>query len=391
MAVANPVVKLHIAGMGWKVLVAPDKFKGTLAAQSAAECMERGWRKGRPQDATEVFPISDGGEGFGELTGACLRASPQTCRTVDAAHRPCEATWWWVEASRTAIIETARIIGLAMLEPGRYHPFELDTFGLGAVVQAAGMMGAKRLLFGIGGSATNDAGFGLARSLGGVFQNEHGQILERWTELHSLTLVHAPRNLPHFEEVVVAVDVQNPLLGPTGCARVYGPQKGLREQDFAFAERCLGRLATVIERDWHLGAANLPGAGAAGGLGFGLHCFLGATLKPGFALFADCTRLDEHLATANLVLTGEGSIDASTLMGKGAGELARACARRGIPCIGLAGVSDLPGNNPGCFTAVHAIVPSVAQKEEALARPVQHLETLAEQAALRWTDRHLEP
>jgi len=376
--------------MGLRVLIAPDKFKGTLDAAEAAAGIERGWRRGRPADTTQRFPISDGGEGFGALIGASLGAETRLCETVDAAHRPCAAAWWWHAPSGTAILETARVIGLAMLERGRYHPFELDTFGLGAVVRAAEAAGARRLLLGIGGSATNDGGFGLARALGVVFHNDRGRAIERWTELHALAQVHPPKHPPRFESVVVAVDVQNPLLGPQGCARVYGPQKGLRDEDFPFAERCLGRLAAVVEKDWHEAAATLPGAGAAGGLGFGLRCFLGARLEPGFALFAETAGLEPRLAEADLVLTGEGAIDASTLMGKGVGELAARCARRGLPCLGLAGACDLPPGPAGHFAAIHAIVPQVASREDALARPARHLETLAEAAARHWTARHPE-
>ena len=247
-----------------KVLIAPDKFKGTLSARAAAESMARGWRQARPGDTLELWPISDGGDGFGELVSASLGAQSQRIRALDAAHRPCESEWWWEPASRTAIIEAARVNGLAQLPPGKYHSFELDTAGLGAVFEAALALGARRCLVGIGGSATNDGGFGLARSLGWSFLNDHGEIMEHWTELHALSQFACPRRERWFDEVLVAVDVQNLLLGPAGCTRVYGPQKGLRPEGFEFAERCLGRLAEVVQRELHFDAANEPGAGAAG-------------------------------------------------------------------------------------------------------------------------------
>src|ERR1051326_6101233 len=144
--------------MALKVLISPDKFKGTLTAQEAARAMGAGWHSSRPEDELELLPISDGGDGFGEIVSGLLQAEAQTVKTVDAAHRPCEANWWWHVASRTAIIESAQVIGLAQLPPRKYHPFELDTEGLGAVLTAAAEKRAVRCLVGIGGSATNDGG-----------------------------------------------------------------------------------------------------------------------------------------------------------------------------------------------------------------------------------------
>jgi glycerate 2-kinase len=370
-----------------KVLIAPDKFKGTLSASAAAEAMARGWRQCRPADALELDPVSDGGEGFGELVSQALGALPRTAWTEDAAHRSCQAPWWWEPKSRTAIIEAARVNGLAQLPPGKYHPFELDTHGLGALFHAAADEGAKRCLIGIGGSATNDGGFGMARALGWIFLNDHGQAIERWTEAHSLSQVRSPGSRTLFEEVLVAVDVQNPLLGTEGCARVYGPQKGLREEDFPFAERCLGRLAEVMRREFHDDPAGCPGSGAAGGLGFGLVAFLGGRLEPGFALFARQTGLLERVRRAQLVLTGEGAIDGSTLMGKGVGELAALCRKWQVPCLGLAGAVLNPSQAESRFHRVYGIVPGLASREEAMTSPASCLERLAAQAAGDWTAR----
>ena len=372
--------------MGLKVLVAPDKFKGTLSARAAAEAIDRGWREARPADRVTLLPVSDGGDGFGELVSARLGAVGRRCRSLDAAHRSCEAEWWWESRTRTAIIEAARVNGLAQLPPARYHPFELDTFGLGALFQAAAQQGAQRVLVGIGGSATNDAGFGLARALGWVFLNEVGQVMERWTELHSLSQFRFPPSALAFEEVRVAVDVQNPLLGPTGCTRVYGPQKGLRPEDFPFAERCLSRLAEVAGREFHFEAAGQPGAGAAGGLGFGLCCFLGARLEPGFRLFAQYAGLRDSLRGFDLVVTGEGAIDESTLMGKGVGELGLLCQQSSVPCLGLAGAVSPSVQGRTGFRRLYALVPDLVSREQALAEPALWLERLARRAAQAWEE-----
>jgi len=365
--------------MPLRVLIIPDKFKGTLTALQAADAIARGWRGVRPQDTLELLPMSDGGDGFGEIISGLLGAEPHVVKTVDAAHRLIESAWWWHASSRTAVIESARVIGLAMLPPGKYHPFELDTFGLGAVLRSAAGIGAKRCLVGIGGSATNDAGFGLSRALGWQFFNTHGEDITRWTGLQHLGLVRPPARIEAFEDLIVAVDVQNPLLGPDGCSRVYGPQKGLTE--FEFAERCLGRLAEVLEKELRISHANTPGAGAAGGLGFGLLSFANARLEPGIDIFARHARLADRVQSAQLVITAEGALDAQTLMGKGVGEIANVCRKFSVPCLGLAGIVPDPEQARTKFTSVHALAPDFTSKEEAMREPALWLERLAETVA----------
>lgn len=368
--------------MSLKVLIIPDKFKGTLTAWQAAEAMARGWRKSRPQDTLELLPMTDGGDGFGEIIGGLLRAKVRTVVTVDAAHRPCRAQWWWEPQSKTAVIESAGVIGLAGLPPKKFHPFDLDTFGLGAVVRAAVKKGAVRCLIGIGGSATNDAGFGLARALGWVFLDRRGKEITRWTQLDLLAPVRPPRRKRWFSKLIVAVDVRNPLLGARGCSRVYGPQKGLTPKDFPHAEACLRRLAAVLEQRLHRDLAREPGAGAAGGLGFGLACFLRAQLRAGFELFARKSKLNQRLRRADLVITGEGTMDASTFMGKGAGEIARLCLKLKIPCIGLAG--QITGRHrAGLFVAEHSLT-ELTSVEKARRRPGYWLERLATRVAKDW-------
>lgn len=368
--------------MPLKILIAPDKFKGTLTAPQAAAAIARGWRSARPQDELELLPMSDGGDGFGEIISQLLGATPQTVKTVDAAHRPIEAAWWGHESAQTTIIESALVIGLAMLPRGKYHPFELDTYGLGAVLRAAAERGAKRCFVGVGGSATNDGGFGLARALGWQFFNTHEEEITRWSELHHLTMVRPAETPRLFDELVVAVDVQNPLLGPSGCSRVYGPQKGLRE--FEFAERCLGALAAVLEKQLHLAFATTPGAGAAGGLGFGLMSFLGAKMEPGIDIFARHARLVERVKSAQLVITGEGALDAQTLMGKGVGEIAKVCQKLGVPCLGFAGAVPEPEKAKKKFKATYALTPDLTDKESALREPAVWLERLAAKVAGEW-------
>jgi glycerate kinase len=358
------------------VLIAPDKFKGTLTASAAAQAIARGWAKARPNDSLELLPITDGGDGFGETIGALVKARRTSTRTVDAAHRPCLVKWWWEPKTKTAIIESAAAIGLAMLPPKRFHPFELDTFGLGKLLAAAASKGATRCLIGIGGSSTNDGGFGLARALGWEFVDPNGYTIEKWTDLKNLRRIRVPRKRRWFKELLVAVDVHNPLLGKRGATRVYGPQKGIRAKEFEEAERCLWRLASVYETEFVKNFANSGGAGAAGGLGFGLLAFANGKLVPGFDLFAQRAGLDNQLKQADLVITGEGRIDDSTLMGKGVGEIAKKCRALKIPCIGFAGMMDSSVRARRSFDQLHALV-EIAKIPRAQSRPFFWLERLA--------------
>jgi glycerate kinase len=358
-----------------RVLIVPDKFKGTLTAREAAEAIAAGWREARPNDELELLPMSDGGDGFGEIVGELLGAMARTTTTVNAAHEAVEVAWWWSEERHTAIVESARTIGLAMLPPGKFHPFELDTAGLGRLLhKVAGSRPGANLIVGIGGSATNDGGFGMARELGFRFIDSDGREISRWVELEDLARIEPPPEQAPFASVTIATDVTNPLLGPEGATRAYGPQKGLKTEDFSRAENCLAALAACVRRDLKAAAEAEPGTGAAGGLGYGLRVFLNGAFEAGFEIFAKLARLDERTRRADLVLTGEGSIDASTLMGKGTGAVARLAKLERKRCIGLAGVARERGD---WFTAVHGIYPEAATLEDALARPAESLRKLS--------------
>jgi glycerate kinase len=352
-----------------------------LTARAAAEAIARGWAKIRPNDSLDLLPITDGGDGFGEVMGGLLRAKVLLTRIVDAAHRPGLAKWWWEQKTRTAVIESATAIGLAMLPSNRFHPFELDTVGLGKLIEAAVRRKARRCLIGIGGSATNDGGFGLARALGWEFIDRRGSLIERWTELLNLEHIKPPQNVHWFDELLVAVDVQNPLLGKNGATRIYGPQKGLRPKDFDLAERCLRRLAVVAKAETGLELAKVAGAGAAGGLGFGLASFAGGRLEPGFDLFAEQSGLGQRLAKVDLVITGEGCVDHSTLMGKGVGQIAKQCNNLKIPCIAVAGVAHPDTRLGRTFAQVHALLDGTS-KRQAMTRTADCLELLAQRIAL---------
>lgn len=364
------------------MLVCPDKFKGTLDARAAAEAIRKGWLDVRDEDSVELLPISDGGDGFGDLLGRHLKAHRIHTQTVDAALRRCRTDWWWEPRSRTAIIESARTIGLAMLPRGEFHPFELDTRGLAAVLRAVARRKPRRCIVGVGGSATNDGGFGLARGLGWAFRGGEGSPVETWPELIRARNVEPPVAPLNLGELIVAVDVQNPLLGSLGASRVYGPQKGLRQEDFAGAEAALKVLARVMRRFHAKDYSRVTGAGAAGGLGFGLMAFCGAQLERGFTLFSHTVELEERVRSVDLVLTGEGSVDRSSFMGKGVGMLVATCRSHGVGCLGIGGrVMDDVGSK---FAASIGLT-QFASEPDALRRPAYWLRYAASELARQWS------
>src|SRR5215472_11398815 len=185
-----------------RLLIVPDKFKGTLTAPAAAKAIAAGWRSVRPKDSIDLLPMSDGGDGFGEVMGPLLHARARPIETVDAAHRPHTAKWYWESKRKDAVIESANIIGLAMLPAGRFHPFELDTTGLGDLLRIVAQSHPRRCWLGIGGSATNDGGFGMARALGWRFLDREGKQIERWTRLDCLQSVLPPGRRKWFEELL---------------------------------------------------------------------------------------------------------------------------------------------------------------------------------------------
>lgn len=348
--------------MNCRILIVPDKFKGTLTAAQAARAIASGWLRARPGDQVDLQPMSDGGDGYGEILSPLLHAVPQTVVTVDAAHRPIRVRWWWNSRDRVAVIESALVIGLARLPKGYFHPFQLDTFGLARVFQDAAKRGATAIHIGIGGSATNDGGFGLARGMGWRFHDEQGSEILEWWQLNRLASA-TPPGKSWDVPVTVGVDVNNRLLGPRGCSAVYGPQKGLRSWDLSYAEGCLNRLRRIVRESVAMDFATKPGAGAAGGLGFGLMAFLGAKCESGFELFARFSDLKERIRAADCVVTGEGAIDAQTFMGKGVGEVVRLCRQYKVSCLGLAGRVETPDLARRYFTHFDSLVPFGGRQE----------------------------
>lgn len=360
-----------------RVLICPDKFKGTLTAAEAAAAIESGWAQARPDDQLRLLPMTDGGDGFEVVIRGLLGAERQSSPALDAAHQPHQAPWS-LTGSGTAIIESASIIGLAMLPPGKFHPRQLDTQGLGLLLRQVDEHQPTRILLGLGGSATNDAGYGMAKAIGWQFLDAEGAPIDEWQDLVGLQSVRPPDSPLRCTEVQAVVDVSNPLLGSTGATRIYGPQKGLLPADLEPAEAALSRLAEVISAQTGTQLHEVPGAGAAGGLGFGVMAFLDARLVNGFELFRSLSGLNALIEWADIVITGEGAMDRSSLMGKGVGRLIGLGAGKGKRCLAFAGVVD--GTLPPDQLQAYSLI-AVTTLAEAKARPAHHLAQLAARVA----------
>lgn len=345
-----------------RILVASDKWKGSLTAPAACEAMRRGLHRVWPEAEIIVRPIADGGEGTAEaLAGAAGGTWVRLCVTGPLG-RVVEAGYV-ILPDGTAVIEMAAAAGLALTD-GVRDPWRATTRGVGELMADAAARGARRLVIGLGGSATNDAGAGMAAALGWEF--DHLPVASR--------VVGRPP-APWPLETLAACDVTNPLLGERGCTRVFGPQKGVQPGDIPAFERALAGLASSFPP----ALAESPGAGAAGGLGFGLMAFCGATIVSGFGIVADLLRLEAEVAAADLVVTGEGSLDEQTLDGKGPHGVATLAHRHGKPVAGIGGrVSDAA--RPA-FSLLLAASPPGLPLAEAMSRAPDLIAAAIDQAA----------
>jgi glycerate 2-kinase len=324
------------------VVVAPDKFKGTLTATQVAAHVAAGLARVRPDLAVVQAPVADGGDGTVDAAEAA------GYRRVEIGVRgptgqPVTASLALLD--ETAVVESAQACGLTRLPDGKPAPLTATSRGAGELIVAAVRMRAKRIVLGLGGVACTDGGAGLVTALGGRLLDASGaELPPGGAALAKLARIDV-RRLRDLAgaEVIAATDVDNPLLGPHGAAAVYGPQKGASPQDVALLEQGLARWADVAEESFGFAKRDEPGAGAAGGLGFAVLGFLGASTQPGIELMLDLLSFAGHLPGARLVITGEGALDEQTLHGKAPAGVARAAAAAGpdLPVVAVAGVCSL--------------------------------------------------
>jgi glycerate kinase len=320
------------------VVCAPDSFKGSLSAVEAARAMADGVRDADPQAACREVPMADGGEGFVDVIVAALDARRLTVAVHDHSGSPASADL--ALAGDTAYLDIASAAGLTLVAPADRDIMTATSRGVGELVLAALDAGARRLVVGLGGSGTNDAGAGMLDALGVHFLDEGGALVSPSpAALASIVAVDASRIDPRLSdvEVVLASDVTNPLVGPDGASHVFGPQKGASSEQVRTLDRALAHLARCCERATGADHAAEPGAGAAGGLGYAFLQFLTARMRPGVEVVADALRLREQIRGADLVLTGEGSVDAQTLGGKTPIGVARIAHDEGVPVVIIAG------------------------------------------------------
>ncbi len=367
-----------------KIVLAPNAFKGSLSAAAAAAAMAAGVRAALPTAETVAVPVADGGDGLVQIALANLGGSKRLAPIHDPLGRPMEAPFVWLPERAAAVIELASASGLALLAEAERDPMRTSTFGTGEQIRAALELGARQIYLGIGGSATNDGAGGIAAALGCRFLDAHNNEVKpaggRLGEIRRIDLSAAHPGLANCR-ITVICDVDNPLLGPAGAARVYAPQKGAGPEQVAELEAGLANLAAVIRRDCGREVETLPGGGAAGGAGAGLYGIFGAELRRGIDTVLQLVDFEGKLAGADLVLTTEGRLDGQTAAGKAPAGVAAAAKRHGIPCFAIAGgyQDNLDRLHAAGLTAVFSICPGPVPLATAMDNAAAYLQAATEQ------------
>ena len=367
-----------------RYLCAPDSFKESLTAMEAARAMAQGIENADHDAEVRCLPMADGGEGTAralvDATGGSMRAVP----VHDPLGRPVEGHFGLFADGTTAVVETAEASGLALLEAKERNPLIASSYGTGELMLAAVRSGAKRIIVGLGGSATNDAGAGLLQALGVRLLDKNGNDLAHGgAALANLTTIDISTMDPALKNVAItaACDVTNPLTGPTGDSAVFGPQKGASKDDVATLDAALAHFAQVIDSQLGVAVNDVPGAGAAGGIGAALKGFLNAEFRPGIAIVIEQSGLDAAAQWADVVFTGEGSIDFQTKFGKTPAGVAETAKRHGKPVIAVAGHigTGIDELHEVGIDAVFGIAPGAASLSELLADAAANVTRTTEQ------------
>lgn len=355
-----------------KILIAVDSFKESLTSLQVARALEEGFNRVPVNIATRIVPMADGGEGTVQsLVDACS-GHIRPLMVQDPLGREVEAFYGILGDGKTAVIEMAAASGLPHVKEDERDPLITTTYGTGQLIRDALDQGCRSFLLGIGGSATNDAGVGMFQALGGRVLDEEGESLDfGGKELLRLSHIDWTDLDPRISESTfqVACDVENPLLGARGASHIYGPQKGASREDIEILEKALGHFAQLVEGDLQKRIRDVPGAGAAGGLGAGLIAFTGALLRPGIQIVMEMTGLKKELQDAHLVITGEGRLDEQTLEGKVPVGVAQLAKEFDLPVIAVVGTlfQDGLGVYEAGIDAVFSIVEGPMPLDRALA------------------------
>lgn len=375
-----------------QIVIAPDSFKESLCAHDVALAIAAGVKRVYPDAMLHCLPIADGGEGTTDALVKATAGQQQRTAALDALGRPTVAAWGQLGDGVTAVIEVAAASGLAQLGTAERNPLLADSRGTGMLIKAALERGHRELILGLGGSATNDGGAGLLHALGARFFDISGEALPptpaALARVARIDLENLDTRLRHCR-IRIACDVTHPLLGGQGATTTFGPQKGATPAQLAELEHILTRYAALVCEATDTDHRNTAGAGAAGGIGFALMSVLGAQPESGIALVLDAIGLDGHLRHADLLITGEGRIDAQTERGKAPSGVALRARHYGVPVIALAGAipaSSPPADSP--FDAWFSILPALMPLPEAMATATTHLTRTSEQIMRVWQLGH---
>jgi glycerate kinase len=355
-----------------RILIAPDKFKESLGAAAVAENIAVGLRAVWPEADLMLLPVADGGEGTAAAICAAAGGEWHSCQVHDALGDIVTARYATLANGRTTVLEASEAIGLWRVPVGRRDLLRASSFGFGELLLATARGGAKKLIVGLGGSSTNDGGFGLARALGFRFLADDDELTGGPADLLRLTKIVPPKFLP-LPKITAAADVRNPLLGDDGGTRTYGPQKGATPEQLEILEQALTKLADIVTRDLGCDFRTRPGAGAAGGLGFALLSFCQAELREGFEVVADAIQLEEKIRKADIVITGEGRLDAQTLSGKAPAGVARLARRCGKRCYAIVGQTEESAELRALFDGISALANASVTAADAVVNAPQLL------------------
>ncbi len=369
-----------------RVLICPDKFAGTLSAVEVAQAVAEGWAQGAPGDVVECRPLADGGPGFLDVVQAAVGGDRTGVPAVDPLGRPVTAEL--LRVGHTVYLESAQTCGLDLLAPAERDPRITTSYGLGVLIAAAVEAGAAEIVVGLGGSGTNDAGAGLLAALDAAPLDAAGYALPYGGA--ALLQCTALGGVPRLRGVrlVAATDVTSPLTGIYGASAVFGPQKGADRAAVLLLDSALTRFGQVLQAlpECPPGLAELPGAGAAGGLGAALLA-LGGTVVSGIGLVRELTGLDAAIEAADLVITGEGSFDDQSLRGKVVGGVAGAARDLGLPCLVVCGRSTAGRRESMAagVTEVYPLVQHFGSIEDAMSRPAEGLAAIGHRLAGQWS------
>jgi glycerate kinase len=372
--------------IGMKIVIAPDSFKESLTAPDVATQIEAGFRQIFPDAHYVKLPVADGGEGTVEAMVAATNGQTIRVPVTGPLGDKIEAFYGLSGDGQTAVIEMAAASGLMLLDPPRRNPLLTTTYGVGELIRAALDQGARRFIVGIGGSATNDGGAGMAQALGVRLLDRDGRDLGfGGTHLDKLTRIDMTGLDARLQDCVieVACDVDNPLIGPKGASAIFGPQKGATPEMVHQLDDNLAHYAAQIRAELGISVAELPGAGAAGGLGAAMHAFLRADLRPGVEIVMNAVGLDGAVADADLVITGEGRIDSQTVHGKTPIGVARIAKRHGKPVVGIAGClsADADVVHDYGIDAIFSVIYQACTVEQALADAANNVRLAARNIA----------